>query len=136
MKKRLMSSALTIAALTPPSVGLPHQGKVPTKAGVQSQACKKSRQDKIRRMVEEKVKQIIVDELGVSRAQVRPTARLIDDLGADSLDMVELVMRLEEAYGIELPDQDAEKLQRVCDIYDYIEKRMRQGKQRARLVHD
>ena len=65
------------------------------------------------------------------RAQVTPTARLIDDLGADSLDIVELVMRLEEEYGIDIPDQDAEKLQRICHIYDYIEKRMRHGKQRA-----
>jgi acyl carrier protein len=71
--------------------------------------------------IEEKVKQIIVDELGVDESEVTPNARFIDDLGADSLDTVELVMRLEEEFGIEIPDESAEKIQSVRDALDYIE---------------
>ena len=72
--------------------------------------------------IEEKVKQIIVEELGVEESEVTLNARFIDDLGADSLDTVELVMRFEEEFGIEIPDEDAEKIQAVKDAIDYIEK--------------
>jgi acyl carrier protein len=71
--------------------------------------------------VEEKVKQIIVDELGVEESEVTPNARFIDDLGADSLDNVELVMRFEEEFGIEIPDEEAEKIVSVRDAITYIE---------------
>src|ERR1044072_4082993 len=71
--------------------------------------------------IEQKVKQIIVDELGVDENEVTPNARFIDDLGADSLDTVELVMRFEEEFGIEIPDEDAEKIQSVRDAYNYID---------------
>jgi acyl carrier protein len=71
--------------------------------------------------IENKVKQIIVDELGVDENEVTPNARFIDDLGADSLDTVELVMRFEEEFGIEIPDEDAEKIQSVRDAYTYID---------------
>ena len=71
--------------------------------------------------VEEKVKQIIVEELGVDEPEVTPNARFIEDLGADSLDTVELVMAFEEAFGIEIPDEDAEKIQKVKDAVSYIE---------------
>jgi acyl carrier protein len=71
---------------------------------------------------EERVKQIIVEQLGVSEEEVTPTAHFVDDLGADSLDQVELVMALEEAFGIEIPDEDAEKITTVKDAIDYIEK--------------
>jgi acyl carrier protein len=71
--------------------------------------------------VEEKVKQIIVDELGVEESEVTPNARFIDDLGADSLDNVELVMRFEEEFGIEIPDEEAEKIVSVRDAIAYIE---------------
>src|SRR5213595_1127252 len=71
--------------------------------------------------IEQKVKQIIVDELGVDENEVTPNARFIDDLGADSLDTVELVMRFEEEFGIEIPDEDAEKVQSVRDAYNYID---------------
>jgi acyl carrier protein len=71
--------------------------------------------------VEEKVKQIIVEQLGVDEAEVTPTASFIDDLGADSLDTVELVMALEEGFGIEIPDEDAEKITTVKDAINYIE---------------
>ena len=71
--------------------------------------------------VQGRIKQIIVDELGVDEAEVTPNARFIDDLGADSLDLVELVMRFEEEFGIEIPDEDAEKIQSVGDAYSYVE---------------
>ena len=70
--------------------------------------------------VEEKVKEIIVDQLGVDDKQVTTTASFIDDLGADSLDTVELVMALEEEFDIEIPDEEAEKIAKVQDAIDYI----------------
>ena len=70
--------------------------------------------------VEEKVKEIIVDQLGVDDKQVTTSASFIDDLGADSLDTVELVMALEEEFDIEIPDEDAEKIAMVQDAIDYI----------------
>ena len=71
--------------------------------------------------VEDKVKQIIVEQLGVDESEVTPTASFIDDLGADSLDTVELVMALEEGFGMEIPDEDAEKITTVKDAIKYIE---------------
>ena len=73
--------------------------------------------------VEEKVKQIIVEQLGVDEGEVTPTASFVDDLGADSLDVVELVMGLEEEFDIEIPDEDAEKIARVQDAVTYIEEK-------------
>jgi acyl carrier protein len=73
--------------------------------------------------IEEKVKEIIVEQLGVNPEQVTPTASFIEDLGADSLDIVELVMAFEEAFEIEIPDEDAEKIATVKDAIDYIESR-------------
>ena len=70
--------------------------------------------------VEEKVRDIIVDQLGVNAEQVVLTARFIEDLGADSLDTVELVMAFEEEFEIEVPDEEAEKLQSVGDVVTYI----------------
>lgn len=72
--------------------------------------------------VEERVKQIIVEQLGVDEAEVTPTASFVDDLGADSLDTVELVMAFEESFGIEIPDEDAEKIATVQDAINYIDK--------------
>jgi acyl carrier protein len=71
--------------------------------------------------VEEKVKSIIVDQLGVNEGEVTPNASFIDDLGADSLDTIELVMAFEEAIGLEIPDEDAEKIKTVKNAMDYIE---------------
>jgi acyl carrier protein len=71
--------------------------------------------------VEERVKQIIVEQLGVDEGEVTPSANFIDDLGADSLDTVELVMAFEEAFDIEIPDEDAEKIRSVKDAIDYID---------------
>ena len=68
----------------------------------------------------EKVKNIIVEQLGVAETAVTPEASFIDDLGADSLDIVELVMALEEEFDIEIPDSDAEKVVTVEDVVDYI----------------
>jgi acyl carrier protein len=73
--------------------------------------------------IEEKVKDIIVEQLGVNLEQVTPNASFIEDLGADSLDTVELVMAFEEEFGVEVPDEDAEKLQSVGDVIKYIEER-------------
>ncbi|PIR01561.1 MAG: acyl carrier protein [Nitrospinae bacterium CG11_big_fil_rev_8_21_14_0_20_45_15] len=70
--------------------------------------------------VEEKVKEIIVDQLGVDSKQVEGSASFIDDLGADSLDTVELVMALEEEFDVEIPDEDAEKIATVQNAIDYI----------------
>lgn len=70
---------------------------------------------------EAKVKDIIVEQLGVSADQVKPEAKFIEDLGADSLDTVELVMAFEEEFGIEVPDEDAEKLQSVGDVITYVD---------------
>jgi acyl carrier protein len=72
--------------------------------------------------VADRVKKIIVDQLGVEEETVTPEASFVDDLGADSLDTVELVMALEEEFGIEIPDEDAEKITRVKEAVDYIEK--------------
>ena len=71
--------------------------------------------------VPQKVKQIIVEQLGVDEAQVDDTASFVDDLGADSLDIVELVMAFEEAIDIDIPDEDAEKIGTVKDAVGYIE---------------
>src|SRR4029077_12118773 len=73
--------------------------------------------------IEEKVKDIIVEHLGVNPEQVTPQASFIEDLGADSLDIVELVMAFEEEFGVEVPDEDAEKLQTVGDVIKYIEEK-------------
>lgn len=71
--------------------------------------------------IEEKVKDIIVEQLGVNPEQVNPEAKFIEDLGADSLDTVELVMAFEEEFSIEVPDEEAEKLQTVGDVIRYVE---------------
>ena len=72
--------------------------------------------------VADRVKKIIVDQLGVEEETVTAEASFVDDLGADSLDTVELVMALEEEFGIEIPDEDAEKITRVKEAVEYIEK--------------
>jgi acyl carrier protein len=77
---------------------------------------------------EERVKQIIVEQLGVDEAEVTPNASFVDDLGADSLDTVELVMAFEEAFDIEIPDEDAEKIRTVQDAVTYIEEHAKASK--------
>jgi acyl carrier protein len=74
--------------------------------------------------IEQKVKEIIADRLGVDPEEVTPEASFVEDLGADSLDTVELVMALEEEFGIEIPDEDAEKIQTVGDAIEYIQKHL------------
>ncbi|MFN8847476.1 MAG: acyl carrier protein [Bdellovibrionales bacterium] len=71
--------------------------------------------------VNPKVKDIIVDQLGVDPEKVKPEASFIDDLGADSLDIVELVMAMEEEFNLEIPDEDAEKLKTVQDVASYLQ---------------
>jgi acyl carrier protein len=79
--------------------------------------------------VEEKVTQIIVDQLGVEASEVTPGASFVDDLGADSLDRVELVMAFEEAFGLEIPDDDAEKIVTVQNAVEYIQRNAKSIKQ-------
>jgi len=74
-----------------------------------------------REAIEQRVKEIVGEHLGVEQEEVRPDARFIEDLGADSLDIVELVMALEEEYEVEVPDEEAEKLRTVGDVMAYIE---------------
>ncbi|MFI5316400.1 MAG: acyl carrier protein [Myxococcota bacterium] len=73
--------------------------------------------------VEDKIREIIIEQLGVSAEEVVPEASFIDDLGADSLDIVELVMAIEEEYGLEIPDEDAERMQNIADVINYVEER-------------
>ncbi|OGV58185.1 MAG: acyl carrier protein [Lentisphaerae bacterium GWF2_52_8] len=77
--------------------------------------------------ISEKVKKIVVEQLGVSEDQVTVEAKFIEDLGADSLDQVELVMALEEEFGSDIPDEDAEKLTTVGDAIKYIESKQQNG---------
>ncbi|RKX58483.1 MAG: acyl carrier protein [Thermodesulfobacteriota bacterium] len=70
--------------------------------------------------VEEKVIEIISEKLNLSKDQIKPEASFVEDLGADSLDLVELVMAMEEAFGMEVPDEEAEKLRTVKDVIDYV----------------
>jgi acyl carrier protein len=72
---------------------------------------------------QDKIKQIIADQLGVKKEEVTDNAKFVDDLGADSLDTVELVMALEEEFGVEIPDEEAEKLVTVGDALKYIEEK-------------
>ena len=73
--------------------------------------------------IEERVRKIIVEQLGVKPDQVVPDADFVDDLGADSLDTVELVMGIEEEFNLEIPDEDAERMQTVGDVLKYLQKR-------------
>jgi acyl carrier protein len=83
--------------------------------------------DKLKEITD-KVKQIISEQLGVEEAEVTPSASFVDDLGADSLDTVELVMALEEHFDIEIPDDAAEKIRTVQDAIDYIDKHSKVSK--------
>ncbi|MCP4003276.1 MAG: acyl carrier protein [bacterium] len=73
--------------------------------------------------IEAKIKDLIVEQLAVAATEVVPEASFIDDLGADSLDIVELVMAIEEEFGLEIPDDDAEKIQSIGDAISYVEER-------------
>jgi len=77
--------------------------------------------------IEERVRDLVVEQLGVSGDQVNPDAAFIDVLGADSLDTVELVMAFEEEFGIDIPDDDAEKMQTVGDAMKYLEENSKSG---------
>lgn len=70
--------------------------------------------------IEQRVKEIIADQLGVEIEKITPEAKFVDDLGADSLDVVELIMAFEEEFNIEIPDEDAEKITTVGDVLEYI----------------
>ena len=74
--------------------------------------------------VEEKIKKIIAEQLGVEEEDITPDSSFVEDLGADSLDTVELVMAFEEEFGIEIPDEDAEKILTVQNVVDYIKEKV------------
>jgi acyl carrier protein len=74
--------------------------------------------------VEDRIREIIVDQLGVPSGEVVPEASFVDDLGADSLDIVELVMAIEEVFALEIPDDDAEKIQTIQDAISYVDERI------------
>ncbi len=76
--------------------------------------------------IQAKVKEIIMDKLGVEESQITPEASFINDLGADSLDIVELVMAFEQAFNLSIPDEDSEKIQTVGDVYKYLEDKLNQ----------
>lgn len=78
----------------------------------------------IRMSVENKIKKIVVDQLGVEADEVKNEASFLDDLGADSLDTVEMVMAFEDEFGVEIPDEDAEKIKTVQDAISYIESKV------------
>ena len=123
MKKKALGSALVIAVMTPSvSASLPQ--KRGSRKGQQSRVAVQSKDSQKRLAIEKTVIAIIIDELGVKESEVKPNARFIDDLGADSLDTVELVMRIEEEFSIEIPDEDAERIQVVKDAYDYLDRRV------------
>ena len=90
---------------------MPRRVVVASKGGVEMEA------------LSERVNSIVTDQLGVDKASLSPEANLLDDLGADSLDVVELVMALEEEFGIEVPDDDVENMRTIRDIVQYIEAR-------------
>ena len=79
--------------------------------------------------IEDKVKQIIIEQLSVEESEVTPKASFVDDLGADSLDRVEMIMAFEEAFDLEIPDEQAENIKTVQDAVDYIEKNSKVVKQ-------
>ncbi len=79
-------------------------------------------------VIDERVKQIVIEQLGVEEGEVTPTASFVDDLGADSLDRVELVMAFEEAFNLEIPDEDAEKISTVKEAVEYIDKHAKVSK--------
>ena len=74
--------------------------------------------------IEAKVKSIIADQLGVGEDEIKPTSSFIEDLGADSLDIVELVMAMEEEFGVEIPEDDSEKLQTFGDVVAYLREKL------------
>ncbi len=76
--------------------------------------------------LEQRIKEIIADQLGVEVDKLNPNAKFVEDLGADSLDVVELVMAFEEEFGIEIPDEDAEKIRTVGDVIDYLKEKVKE----------
>jgi len=74
--------------------------------------------------LEEKVREIIAEQLSVEPEKITPEAKFVEDLGADSLDVVELIMKFEEEFGIEIPDEDAEKIQTVGDVIKYLQEKV------------
>ena len=116
--RREFSLGLAASLLT---LGVSSSAQVASNKTPSASAAKKAKKSvPPERSIEERVKQIIIEQLGVDEKRVVPTANLVKDLDADSLDCVELVMAFEEAFDMEIPDQDAERLKTVQDCIDYI----------------
>jgi acyl carrier protein len=93
-------------------------------AGLEKAKCAK---EKTQMNIEQKVKDIIVQQLGVDPEKVKPEASFVEDLGADSLDTVELVMAFEEEFGVEIPDEEAEKIRSVGDAVGYLKEHVKES---------
>ncbi len=117
MKRKAISSVLVMAALAPNTAALSPQ--TPSKTAKPAAEAQTTSQKK-RLAIEKTARSIIANELGLDLKDVKPQSSFIQDLGADSLDTVELVMRFEEEFDIEIPDEDCEKISRVQQAYDYL----------------
>ena len=118
MKHKAISSVLVMAALAPNTPALSPQKT--SKTARQPRAEAQTASQRKREAIEKTARSIIADQLGLDLKEVKPQSSFVDDLGTDSLDVVELVMRFEEEFDIEIPDEDCEKLGRVQLVYDYL----------------
>ena len=117
----------TVSSNSPTAQASVHPAPTATHANV-APSPSPSVQQPLKGDIDSRVAHILVDQLGVDEKEIKPTARLADDLGADDLDQVEVMMRLEDEFRIEIPDQDAEKLKTVGDLVNYIKKKMQPQK--------
>jgi acyl carrier protein len=118
MKTKLIGPVVVMAALAQGQTLKGQDCPPETKRSAQSQTA--SNKQTQQRWV--KLKDILAEELGIDKNEITPTSRFKEDFGADSLDMVEIVMRVEEDFKIEIPDADACKFEKVCDVYTFIAK--------------
>jgi len=117
----------TVSSNSPTAQASVHPSPTASRANV-APSPSPSVQQPLKGDIDARVAHILVDQLGVDEKEIKPTARLADDLGADDLDQVEVMMRLEDEFRIEIPDQDAEKLKTVGDLVNYIKKKMQPQK--------
>ena len=118
MKRKLIGSALVMLLATPGRSITPSQTKSITKKD-RSRAVRDTNQQ-FRLEIQRKTRAIIADELGLKLSDIKSNSRFIEDLGADSLDIVELIMRYEEEFGIVIPAEDVERIHTVSDAYEYL----------------
>src|ERR1044072_2841316 len=131
MREKLIGSVLLMTVLSPNLFAISQRRTSTPKRKSPDKVTQEDNVVKLKGEIGEKLKQIIADELGVEESELTAKKRLVDDLGADSLDCVELIMRFEEEFNIEIPDEDAVKIKTVGDAYKYIEQ-SRNKKKKAR----